>query len=64
MGGKMKENGVGDRKKTGQRSFCLLVQGGKFSLEENFLLYRGIDRGVGHKIHNIKTVRLRANSGS
>ncbi len=38
-------------------------QGGKFSLEENFFLYRGIDRGVGHKIRNTQTVRFNPTLG-
>ncbi len=35
----MKENGVGDRKKSGQCSFCLLVQGGGDSLWKTISFY-------------------------
>jgi hypothetical protein len=40
-GEKLKGNGVGDRKKTGQCSICLLVKGVKFFLEENFFFTEG-----------------------
>ncbi len=59
----MKENGVGNRKKTGQCSVCLLVRGGKFSLGENFFLYRGVDRGVGKKFITQKLSDFRPTLG-
>ncbi len=58
-GWEAEENGVEDRKKTGQCSFCLLVQGAKISLEENLLLYRDIDRVFGKKVYNTKLSDIR-----
>ncbi len=57
MGGNLKGNRVGNRKKNGPCSICLPVRGGILSGRE-FPFVQRDRQGVGHKIHDTKIVRF------